>query len=244
MVRMKLLAVLLDGEDDVAARIERRLHVNRRAVRAWPTLLVFIAPWQLLLRTGKAHEPPPRTRLGDASLLEHLAKRHARPVRVAHGARSPIEPDALLDLVLLLAPVARASHEAWEGDGAHARELVHGDCDDLVDIALDGDGVLAPLQHRDSPVIAHEMEVHGRDPTVVNELRQLRLDVEWVFSRETHQIRVTLDPRVWRLGVAFVHNRERRGEVFVFAQVEFLLVLLVRVVVLDHDVVVAPSSFS
>mmetsp|Transcript_46475 Transcript_46475/g.88740 ORF Transcript_46475/g.88740 Transcript_46475/m.88740 type:complete len:277 (+) Transcript_46475:744-1574(+) len=228
VVRVQVLAVLLVGEDDVARRVQRRLYVDGRAVRAGPALLVVVRLGELVLGPREAHEAAALLRLGHPSLGQHVSQGHAGPHGGGACSGTPVEPNGSLDLILLLASVARARHQARERDAGHGFNLVHGEGDGLTHVALDGQLVFLPFDLGYCSVVTHDMQIDWGDEPKVQEFRQPHgLAVEGMHAREALHMRMALHPVVCHLFITVVHNRVHGCQLLVVVNIVLFIRLMV-----------------
>lgn len=102
MIRRQRLPVLHVGKDDVAGGIHCNLPQDTSSVLG-PT-----ATWQFL-SAFEAHVDGPTGVAIDPTPLEHAPQRYTAPHRSGGGTGAPVEANALLHHVLLLAAVGRAN---------------------------------------------------------------------------------------------------------------------------------------
>lgn len=70
VIRMKALPILLESNNDIAGRVQCCLHIDRGSIRSGTTILIVIRLWELILRTGEAHEACTGSWLEDTSTVE------------------------------------------------------------------------------------------------------------------------------------------------------------------------------
>ena len=191
-------AVVLVGDEDVIGGIHGVLHLQGGpvgAVGALRELLLGAAEGDVL---GAV-----LWRLG-ADVVEEVAEAHARPVAGRDASGAPVEPDRLLDHVLLLAAVPGADQRDRDRDRRQSHEVVHGERLWLAAHALHGHPVLLPLDLCSRAVVADVVEARGGDEAVAHEVGERGLAVEGVAARQADQVGVAGHPAVGRVLVALV----------------------------------------
>mmetsp|Transcript_14653 Transcript_14653/g.29660 ORF Transcript_14653/g.29660 Transcript_14653/m.29660 type:complete len:268 (+) Transcript_14653:1500-2303(+) len=190
MVRSERLAVLLVSENDVPVVLHRTIDSNRGTVRS------IFAFRKLFLWPAEADELGALFLGLQAALFKERGQANALPDGRSVGGGTPREAQPLLDHVLFFTAVSGAREGYRELVRRQGYDLIHGEHPRVVDKALDSDLVVFPLDLRDFPVVADEVDLGWGDEARVQKILERWLAVKGMASRKADERGVALNPSI------------------------------------------------
>ena len=121
------------------------------------------------------------------STLENIPHSDSSPVSASDGSWAPVEPFAFADQVQLTSSVAVASNRHWDVDTfpSSTSQVVHMHAQSAVANIND---VLLPVQAWYAAVVAHIVQLIGRDEAGVEQHRETPLGIQRMLACPSDQV--------------------------------------------------------
>mmetsp|Transcript_109346 Transcript_109346/g.275076 ORF Transcript_109346/g.275076 Transcript_109346/m.275076 type:complete len:469 (-) Transcript_109346:190-1596(-) len=175
-----------------------------------------ISRGHLAFRGGKVDPCCTRLHRANTDMLQDLMQRNARPNHCRSRRATPMEANAFLDEVLLLAAIACAIERHGHGDLGQLHQFGHCQSHRLVHEPGNLDGVRVPEELGAQAVVADIVKGGGREEAMLAEHRQGSLTIEWMDACKPVQAWVARHPFVGIPCIALVRGIDLVGSISKF----------------------------